>query len=255
MGAPPRSRHLGEVPQPTAVEQQLWASFVQSATVSDREKLFRYYQPLARRLAATFVRRDVRTPLDFDELFQLACTGLLESIDRFKPELGVPFRYFANRRISGAILNGIAQYSEINQQISTRRRMERERLASLAADRGTPASLVEKLEILGEIAADLALGLMLEESRICSADSVDPSKNAFDTLAWKQMVKMVRAEIEQLQPRDRDIMIWHYIDGLQFDQIAEILSLSKGRVSQLHATAIMLLRKRLLSVGKFRVEG
>lgn len=206
-------------------------------------------------MAASFVRRDAPTPIEFDELFQLACTGLLESIDRFKPELGVPFRYFASRRINGAILNGIAQHSEINRQISNRRRLERERLASLAAEHKTPADLDEALGMLGDIAAGLALGLMLEESRLYSSDGADLAKNAFETIAWKQMVKLVEVEIAQLPQRDRDIMRWHYLDGLPFDQIADILKLSKGRISQLHSAAIALLRKRLLKVGQFRIEG
>jgi RNA polymerase sigma factor FliA len=252
---PNPSEQAGAAPQFTSAEEALWAAFVAAGSAPDREKLFRYYQPMAKRLAASFVRNVSPSPLEFDELFQLSCTGLLESIDRFKPELGVPFRYFASRRISGAILNGIAQYSEINQQISVRRRLERERLASLTKDQMVPLGIDEKLAMLGEIAAGLALGLMLEESRICVEGGQDPSQNVFETVAWKQMIKMVQKEIMQLPGRDRDVIAWHYLDGLPFDQIAKILNLSKGRVSQLHRAAIALLRKRLLKVGQFRIEG
>jgi RNA polymerase sigma factor FliA len=245
----------GQQPQFTPTEDALWHAFTDSGGTRDRENLFRHYQPLARRLAASFLRRDAQTPLEYDELFQLACTGLLESIDRFKPDLGVPFRYFANRRISGAILNGIVHYSELNQQMSARRRIERERLASLSTEQQMSDGLDGRLEFLSDIAAGLALGLMLEESRLYSEDGKDPAKNAFETMAWKQMVKLVRKEVASLPQRESDIMNWHYLHGLQFENIAKILNLSKGRISQLHSAAIALLRKRLLKAGHFRIEG
>lgn len=237
-----------------AAETALWNAYAETQSARDREKLFRHYQPLAKRLAARFFRRDGATPIEFDELFQLACTGLLESIDRFKPELNVPFRYFANRRIGGAILNGIAKHSELNEQITLRHRMARERLSSLKSS-GKSGNLDETLDLLGEIAAGLALGLLLEESRLFTSEGKDPSRDAFDTLAWKQTVRLVRSEIEHLPSRDRDLMLWHYIDGLPFEQIAKIMGLSKGRVSQLHKAAVRSLRKRLLNAGHFRFEG
>lgn len=235
-------------------EDALWNAFALSRSQHEREQLFRYYQPLARRSAARFVRQDNISGVEFDELYQLACTGLLESIDRFKPELGVPFRYFANRRVTGAILNGIASYSELNEQMSARRRIARERLASLKGGK-RPSKLDDALDLLGEIAAGLALGMMLEETRLIAPEGQDAAKDAFETIAWKQMVKLVHKEINSLPPRERDIMIWHYVDGLRFDQAADVMGLSKGRVSQLHKTAISLLRKRLLNAGHFRLEG
>lgn len=244
-----------KVPAGSGPETDLWDAFVESRSASDRERLFRHYQPLARRLAASHRRRDALTPIDFGELFQLACTGLLEALDRFRPELGVPFRYFASRRINGAILNGVANYSEVNQQITTRRQVERERLASLASDPGAQKGLDDALDRLGEIAAGLALGLMIEEGQKGEGGVADPAKGAFETLAWKQMVELVRREILALPQREKDIMIWHYVDDLPFGQIARLLDLSKGRISQIHAAAIGLLRKRLTRGGRFQLEG
>lgn len=236
-------------------EQRLWADYIAAPSTRSRETLFRLYTSLARRLAAKYVGLEARSSIEYEDLLQLAYTGLLESIDRFKPELGVPFRYFANRRINGAILNGIAKHSEVSQQISVRRRMARERMASLHSGESMPATLDEALAAIGDIAAGLALGLILEESRDNPGEVKDPAPSAFETMAWKQTVKHVREGIEQLPPRERNIMMWHYVDGLRFDQIGELTGLTKGRISQLHKAAIALLRKRLLNGMSFRLEG
>jgi RNA polymerase sigma factor FliA len=236
-------------------ELELWAAHCGNPSAANRENLFRFYLPLVRRLVARYLHLESKSSIEYDDLFQLACTGLLESIDRFKPELGVPFRYFANRRINGAILNGVAIHSEVSQQISTRRRLAQERIASLRRGENDPATLDDALSVLGEIAGGLALGLILEEVKGGADERLDPSPNAFETVAWNQMVKLVRDNVEQLPPRDRDIMIWHYIEGLRFEQIGDLFGITKGRVSQLHKAAIALLRKRLLKTGQFRLEG
>jgi RNA polymerase sigma factor FliA len=236
-------------------ERALWYSYVQAKSAAIREQLFRHYQILAKNMAARYRRSKVGGQVEYAELYQLACTGLLESIDRFKPELGVPFRYFANRRMSGSILNGIAKYSELNWQISTRRRVERDRVASLSKDAKRTNSIDEKLDLLSEIAAGLALGFIIEASDRDHGGPQSTNEEVFETLAWKQMIKLVRDEIQQLQPQQRDIMQWHYSDGLPFDQIAAILNLSKGRISQIHKAAIALLRKRLLNNRKIWFEG
>jgi RNA polymerase sigma factor FliA len=44
------------------------------------------------------------------------------------------------------------------------------------------------------------------------------------------------------------------MEDVTFDQIAELLDLSKGRISQLHKAALMLLRKRMSGAGGFRLE-
>jgi RNA polymerase sigma factor FliA len=250
---PPVTR-LTPNPQREA-EDELWSAYQSSKSSSDRERLFRRYQPLAKNMAGRYKRSEAGMQLEYEEVFQLASTGLIESIDRFKPELGIPFRYFANRRISGAILNGIAKYSELNQQVSSRRRVERERVASLRKDSKKPQNIDERLDLLGEIAAGLALGFMLEEAASNARDPSSPGQDAFETLAWKQLVKLVRDEIQQLLPQQRDIMIWHYSDGLPFDQVASIMGLSKGRISQIHKAAVALLQKRLLHVKKIWLEG
>ncbi|MFM2410188.1 MAG: hypothetical protein RL481_1016 [Pseudomonadota bacterium] len=250
----PSDADAGMGPQ-AAEDQALWDAYGGNNSVQAREQLFRHYQHLAKNMAARYRRSNAGGFMEYAELFQLACTGLLESIDRFKPELGIPFRYFCNRRISGAILNGIAKHSELNQQISTRKRAERERIASLHKNSRVTKTIDDRLDLLGEIAAGLALGFMLEDASQDTRDLRSGEPDAFETLAWKQMVRLVSEEIQQLQPQQRDVLVWHYSDGLPFDQIAAIMSLTKGRISQIHKAAIALLRRRLLSVRKIWLEG
>jgi RNA polymerase sigma factor FliA len=236
-------------------EAALWAAFTANTSTNAREQLFNRYLPLARQLARRFRRGDIANAVEYDELFQLATTGLLEAIDRFKPELGIPFRYFGNRRIAGSILNGIAQHSEINHQISVRKRMARERIASLRPAAASPLTLSESIDLLSEIAAEIAIGLMVEQNGVYVAEEADPANNAYETLAWKQAVAHVTSELDGLPSREREIIRLHYHEGVTFDQLGRLFGVTKGRISQLHKAAIGLLRKRLLQSKAFRFEG
>jgi RNA polymerase sigma factor for flagellar operon FliA len=235
-------------------ERALWEA-CRSGSLEARQALFSRFMPVARRIAWRFKRDHAAAPLEIAELLQLGSVGMLEAIDRFKPELGVPFRFYCTRRIAGAIAEGIGKLSEVNQQITTRRRMERERLRSLRERGEEPQSLDDKLRLIGEIAAELAIGIMLEDSVMYVADERDPAKDAYETLAWKQAVRQVIQTLDGLPERDRTVVRLHYLEGVPFEQIGGLLGLSKGRISQLHKRAIALLRQRVSDMGKFRLEG
>jgi RNA polymerase sigma factor for flagellar operon FliA len=219
-----------------------------------RERLFELHLPFARVLARREQRRRRGADLDPDDLLQLACTGLLEALDRFDPSRGVPFRGFASRRIRGAMIDGIAKSNEVREQLSHRARVKRERMRSLAAD-GEPRSAAEAMDALAELAVGLALGFMLEGTGLYQDDGEPAAPaTAYESAAWKETVGRLAAELARLPERDRQIIRLHYMDDVNFDQIAALLGLTKGRISQLHKAAMTLLRKRMSGAGGFRLE-
>ena len=236
-------------------EQKLWTLFKQNGSTRLREQLFIHYTPLARQLAARHFRKDALTPIEFEELFQFASVGLLEAIDRFQPELGVPFRYFGSRRISGSILTGMAKHSEVNEQISFRRRIARERLSSIKPSQIDTKDINAALEILGEIASGLALGLMFDSVHQQVDHRIDPGNGAYETVTWRLALTLLTRELDQLPERDAGMIRLHYFEGIAFNQIALALGISKGRVAQLHKAAIALLRKRLVKTNHFDFMG
>jgi RNA polymerase sigma factor FliA len=142
-------------------EAVLWRE-LSGGSSSAREQLFERHLSFARSLARREYRSRRGADIDPDDLFQLACTGLLEAMDRFDLSLGVPFRGFAHRRIRGAIIDGIAKMNEVREQLSHRGRVKRERLRSLAAERSGKMDAGEAMEALVDMAVGLALGFMLE---------------------------------------------------------------------------------------------
>ena len=150
----------------------------------------------------------------------------------------MPFGAYARRRIAGRIADGMAQMSEIGAQLSLRRRLQRERVRSFdIRDDGDP------LAILGDLAVDLAVGLLLEGTGML--DGGDERSDAYEGLAWHQAQAALVRELERLPDSEATVVRQHYHTGLSFAHIAALLTLSRGRISQLHRSAIERLRRRL----------
>jgi RNA polymerase sigma-B factor len=80
-------------------DSELWRRFTRERDPAIREELVRRNMPFAKRLALRY--RGASEP--FDDLLQVATLGLLNAIDRFDPERGIPFTAFASPTILGEL--------------------------------------------------------------------------------------------------------------------------------------------------------
>lgn len=101
-----------------------------------------------------------------------------------------------------------------------------------------------------ELIIGVALGFMLEDASDSSleiAAAADPS--AYERAVWNQLLAELDRRLTDLPPRERLILQYHYRQDVSFTEIAKLLGVSKGRISQLHAQAMKRLRSQL---SKFR---
>ena len=71
------------------------------------------------------------------------------------------------------------------------------------------------------------------------------SNNPYEANEIRQLSAVVRKFVEQLPERERTIIKGHYSEHQEFQTIAAQLSITKGRVAQLHARALQRLREAL----------
>jgi len=98
-----------------------------------------------------------------------------------------------------------------------------------------------------DMALGLAVGLMLEGTYLFQHPS-DSLSSAYgepgELTAQSQRFQQL---LVHLPETERAILELHYSHGLQFTEVAKILGLSKGRISQLHKEALKALRQLLRS--------
>ncbi|RZF29072.1 sigma-70 family RNA polymerase sigma factor [Paraburkholderia sp. UYCP14C] len=240
----------------SVLEEGLWAALRDEGGPQAREAVFAHFLPYARALAAQLYAGRHHDDVEFKDFLQLACVGLLEAIDRFKSERGVSFRTFCTPRLRGNVLTGVQRLSDAQEQIALRKRIQRERIASLAASAGT-GKQSDTFQALATLAAGLAIGFMLDDTGIVeeSAPQAAPSATAYQTIAWRQTTEKLHTAVARLPAREQKIIRYHYFHGLGLEQIADIFGVTKGRISQLHRGALLDLRDLLGNTQHLHITG
>jgi RNA polymerase sigma factor, sigma-70 family len=68
-----------------------------------------------------------------------------------------------------------------------------------------------------------------------------------DLLEKEEMTRVMAEILEELSEKERLVIALYYYEELTQKEIAEVLSVSEGRVSQLHSQALLKLRVKLLN--------
>jgi RNA polymerase sigma factor for flagellar operon FliA len=216
----------------------LWTRFTASRALQLRGRLIERYLPLARAAAARYYRLRSDDSVPFEDYLQYARIGLVEAIDDYDPGREASFETYSSYRIRGAVLNGLGRESEIAAQ----RNFWRTRLQEREDPPAEPAPEVDEAE------NGVALGFMLEHE---GEDVADEALQANPHAAVEQVERLtlIGTVLEKLPPRERELIRRHYFEQCEFRVIASELALTPGRVSQLHAQALLRIRQFLYSPG------
>lgn len=230
------------------LEKELWRRWRCERDMTAREQLIEHYLPYARVVAATYYARRNHDEIEFAEYLQLASVGMVESLDRYDPELGAQFKTFAARRMHGAILNGLERLTEKQQQIAVRQRLRHERIQAIsqpAQRRSTHADTL--FRYLADVGIGLALAQLLEGTGMIEGEPrtiVEPDRH-YQQLELEQLRRRLHEIVARLPNQERTVIRYHYLQDQPFDLIAEMLGLTRGRIAQIHRKALMSLRNQL----------
>lgn len=189
--------------------------------------------------------------IPFEEYVQYGVEGLLQAFQRYDPALGAKFETYAQFRIKGAIVSGLEKSSEVNQQVATLRRMAQERIDSLIANSDGAVPTLQNdpqaaFDRLVETSLGLAVAFMLDDSGLFQHNGSTHWDDGPSNLAYKQLQqRLLAAMTDNLTDNERAVLEWHYFEHESFDVAADQLGLSKGRISQLHRSALRKLRTAL----------
>jgi RNA polymerase sigma factor FliA len=205
---------------------QLWASCRQGDSAS-RCALIERYAPLA-----TSVARRMRVPtgalMGRDDIESAALIGLINAVDRYDPERGIPFEGYAGLRIRGAILDEL-------RRLDDHTRGERQRARTVDADTDPE---------IGAYAATLSLDMLLETGeRDWAADDDIAAEDDLQDLRTR-----VESALDCLPPRQREVLARYYGDALTLRESAVRMGISEARACQLHGRAIHNLRRELATL-------
>lgn len=218
-----------------------------------QDELVQRYLPLVRKIAGGLYAIRSFDGVPFEEYLQFGAEGLLQAIQRYDPSLGAKFETYAQHRIKGAIMSGLEKSTEVNQQVVTLRRMAQERMASIlvadqsASELGNDAQplATTPFDRLVHASVGLAVAFMLDDSALFRAGESTSWDDGASNLSYKQLQGRLQAALQLLTDKERAVLDLHYYQHEPFEVAARELGITKGRVSQLHRSALQKLRKAL----------
>lgn len=243
--------------EPTAAldEAALWSRWRDHGDEQARETLLSHYAEYARMIAASCFARRYHDGIDFDDYEQLAVMGMLEAFDRFDPCRGILFRTFSSRRIHGAVLDGLERMTEVQQQIAAHKRLREERRESLVEpySPSEPQTPQQIMDFVAEIGMGLAVAWLLDGTGMVDSGASTAAQPFYRSAEVAQARETLLSCVKALPEQQCRVITWHYLQGIPFEQVAGMMGLTKGRISQIHKQAILTLRQALAppnSVGR-----
>ncbi|MBO9610801.1 MAG: FliA/WhiG family RNA polymerase sigma factor, partial [Paenibacillaceae bacterium] len=201
------------------------------------------------------------------DLSSFGIMGLIDAIDKFDYKRGLQFETYASWRIRGAIIDGLRQGDWVPRSVREKakkiedayQKLEQHYLRSV-----TDSEISSYLQI-----SENEFQQMLQDIAVTSICSIDDPIREEDSETRLSLLIDEKAKnpeykvnefflkeslakaIERLTEKERTVVSLFYYDDLSLSEIAEVMSLSPSRISQLHSKAILRLRG---SLGRFKSQ-
>ena len=214
-----------------------------------------FVESLARRVAASMPHS-----IELNDLVQDGMIGLIDAARRYDEDRGIKFETFAERRVRGAMIDALRRDAWPRGVRRQRRELEAAR-EQLRRELGAEPSLADLAARLGSDETRLGktivrINTIESTSPLSAGENIDgatlppalvPSEPIAPDRAYEsQEVKdRIRAAIASLPPRERRVIGLYYYAEATMKQIGAEIGVNESRVSQLHARAILRLKKVL----------
>jgi RNA polymerase sigma factor FliA len=196
--------------------------------------------------------------IEVEDLIQVGNLGLIDAAQRYVHQEGVTFASYAGIRIRGAIVDHLRRASHLcRTTIAMRQKVKRATESLERRHQRAPSAM--------EISSEAGMNIHeYEEWRVVfqanTHNSIDEVMDDFsiwfhskddnpeENLAKVEMKAALRLALEVLSQKEALVIQLYYVEELNVYEIAEVLEVTTGRVSQIKKAAILRLRDRLAEI-------
>lgn len=204
------------------------------------------------RLVHSLCKRFIGKGIEYDDLFQSGCIGLIKAADGFDESRGLMFSTYAVPVILGELKRlfrdgGSVKVSrhlrELNLKIV-------KATAELENKNGREATLLEISEYLGVDASEVTEAVCACRETVSLTVSNDEEETQFDIAedSGEEELNnkiMLDTAFSVLSEQERALIIYRYYNGLTQSETAEHLSMSQVQVSRLEKKILLKLRSKI----------
>ncbi len=179
--------------------------------------------------------------IEYDDLYQAGCVGLVKAFDNFNSELGYKFSTYAVPVIIGEIKRlfrdgGAVKVSRGLKELSLKVTRE--------------ATVKELAEIMDTEPEQISEALTVSMQPLSLTISDDDGESQADIPVQSPdenitEIMSLNTEISRLDERDRNMIELRYFKGMTQSQTAKLLDMTQVQVSRREKKILLLLRERL----------
>ncbi len=204
-------------------------------------------------LVHTCARRFAGRGLEYDDLYQAGCMGLVKAVDGFDETRGLKFSTYAVPVILGEIRRlfrdgGTVKVSRSLKELSLRATRERE---NYFLQHGREMSIAELAECLGverEQAVEAIGAAQPTVSLTRTGDEDESSETDIPVPAPEEEITnrlALRQVLGELSEHDRSLIVWRYVKRQTQQATANHLGMTQVQVSRRERVILQELRRRL----------
>ncbi len=230
----------------------------------DKTKLIKDHLYLVDILVGRMVTQ-VPTFMNRDDMQSAGMLGLLDAANKFDSSKNILFKTFAEYRIRGSILDEMRKLDWFSRSLRDKHNKISRAISDLEFKLGRnpeeieiakelDLSLEDYQQMLGQVShlGCVSLNETLDQSDqgrsfldalVDDSDTSSPSSR----LEHAQLTKIFAEVLETLTEKERLVIALYYYEELTQKEISEVMSLSEGRVSQLHSQALIKLKTKISS--------
>lgn len=226
------------------------------------------YAPLVRRLALQLAAR-LPPSVELDDLIQAGMMGLLDAVRRYRETPGAQFDTYAVARIRGAMLDELRAQDWLPRSVRSKSRQIEQAMSALSQSLGRPPTETETAQALGlslheyQTLLEEAQGAQIIRYEDLTRQGQDADHaldvaatdgpagdeqwqdNPLNQLISKGLRTALVASIAALPEREALLLSLQFEQDLNQREIAGVMGLTEGRVSQIRSQAVARIRASL----------
>jgi RNA polymerase sigma factor for flagellar operon FliA len=203
---------------------------------------------------------------ELDDLISVGTIGLMDAIDKYDPKQGVKFKTYAEYRIRGQILDELRSLDWASR--ATRDKMKdvekvNECLKSELGREVTDLELCKALKLkqkdyfrlMQRIQPVQTFSLTPNEMGEGSLPGLQAAltddrndTDPYECAEKNNMKEILKMRIGDLPENEGKVLSLYYFEEKTMKEISEVLKVTESRVSQLHQTSMVRLKKRVKSI-------
>jgi RNA polymerase sigma factor for flagellar operon FliA len=215
---------------------------------SSRQEIIKNFMPTIRYWAKHY-HYHYHQVLEFQDLVMVGVIGLIDAMNKYKKDKKNQFKTYAEFRIRGEIIDELRKQDWMTRSERNKQKKYKRAKSDLTEELGRVPTSIEMSNILPFKSKDMIRleqyesGDTIKQYVEGETQSIEFLKNTeLEAYTLKKTLSVIMDELPRTM---RLIVTLKYYEDLNFHEISKVVNLSEGRICQLHAEALEMLKDHL----------